>query len=125
MQPNTAQGATAPLRVLLATWGTTGDMVAYTGLASGLTGAGHHVTVVTSNRYTPLFLEQGLRVRALPLDEQEAAIGRHKPRRACIDNGQQMALAAAQGLLDAAREGCDVLLARPLMHPRPSSPAGA
>ncbi|WP_338930504.1 glycosyltransferase [Streptomyces netropsis] len=105
-------------RVLLATWGTTGDIAPYTGLATGLSRAGHQVTVVTSRRYAALFREHGLRVRAMPLDEQEAAVGAHKARRARIDNGRDMALTAGKVLLEAAGEGTDVLLAHPLLHPQ-------
>ncbi|WP_058043553.1 glycosyltransferase [Streptomyces roseifaciens] len=107
-----------PQRILLATWGTTGDIAPYTGLATGLSRSGHQVTVVTSQRYAALFREHGLRVRAMPLDEQEAAVGAHKPRRARIDNGRDMALTAGKALLEAAGEGTDVLLAHPLMHPQ-------
>ncbi|MFC5148799.1 glycosyltransferase [Streptomyces aureoversilis] len=107
-----------PQRILLATWGTTGDIAPYTGLATGLSQAGHQVTVVTSRRYAALFREHGLRVRAMPLDEQEAAVGAHKPRRARIENGRDMALTAGKVLLDAAGEGTDVLLTHPLMHPQ-------
>ncbi|MFE5867456.1 glycosyltransferase [Streptomyces roseifaciens] len=107
-----------PQRILLATWGTTGDIAPYTGLATGLSKAGHQVTVVTSRRYAALFREHGLRVRSMPLDEQEAAVGAHKPRRARIDNGRDMALTAGKVLLEAAGEGVDVLLAHPLMHPQ-------
>ncbi|MFF7020207.1 glycosyltransferase [Streptomyces klenkii] len=111
-------------RVLLATWGTTGDIAPYTGLATGLSRAGHQVTVVTSRRYAALFREHGLRVRAMPLDEQEAAVGSHKARRARrshrarIDNGRDMALTAGKVLLEATGEGADVLLAHPLIHPQ-------
>ncbi|MEH6373378.1 glycosyltransferase [Streptomyces sp. KLMMK] len=107
-----------PQRILLAAWGTTGDIAPYTGLATGLSKAGHQVTVVTSRRYAALFREHGFRVRAMPLDEQEAAVGAHKPRRARIANGQDMALTAGKVLLEAAGEGADVLLAHPLMHPQ-------
>ncbi|MEU1672121.1 glycosyltransferase [Streptomyces roseifaciens] len=115
--PFTPQPAT-PQRILLATWGTTGDIAPYTGLATGLSKAGHQVTVVTSRRYAALFREHGLPVRAMPLDEQEAAVGAHKPRRARIDNGRDMALTAGKVLLEAAGEGTDMLLAHPLMHPQ-------
>ncbi|WP_190020325.1 glycosyltransferase [Streptomyces hiroshimensis] len=110
--------AATPQRILLATWGTTGDIAPYTGLATGLSKAGHQVTVVTSQRYAVPFREHGLRVRAMPLNEQEAAVGAHKPRRARIDNGRDMALTAGNVLLEAAGEGTDVLLAHPLMHPQ-------
>ncbi|MGX8903956.1 glycosyltransferase [Streptomyces netropsis] len=105
-------------RILLATWGTTGDIAPYTGLATGLSRAGHQVTVVTSRRYAALFREHGLRVRAIPLDEQEAAVGAHKTRRARLDNGRDMALTAGTVLLEAAGEGTDVLLSHPLLHPQ-------
>ncbi|WP_424893174.1 glycosyltransferase [Streptomyces sp. XH2] len=108
----------APRRIVLATWGTTGDVAPYTGLATGLREAGHQVTVVTSRRYAHLFRAHGLPVRAMPLDEQEAAVGAHKPRRARIDNGRDMALTAAGVLLEAAGEGADALLAHPLLHPQ-------
>ncbi|MGW2597201.1 glycosyltransferase [Streptomyces klenkii] len=116
--PRKSQPADPPRRILLATWGTTGDIAPYTGLATGLSRAGHQVTVVTSQRYAALFREHGLRVRAMPLDEQEAAVGTHKTRRARISNGQDMALTAGTTLLEACGEGADILLTHPLLHPQ-------
>ncbi|MFJ8621902.1 glycosyltransferase [Kitasatospora sp. NPDC093550] len=105
------------LRVLLATWGTTGDIAPYTGLALGLRDAGHHVTVATSRRHAPRFAEHGLPVRSMPLDHQEELMARHKPWRERLRNGQDIAGTAARTLLEAADDGADVLLAHPLLHP--------
>ncbi|MFI1172658.1 glycosyltransferase [Streptomyces melanogenes] len=105
-------------RVLLATWGTTGDIAPYTGLATGLKDAGHDVTVVTSNRYADAFRQHGLGVHAMPLDQYEAAIGQLSTRRARTNNAREMATVAARCLLEAASEGTDFLLAHPLLHPQ-------
>ncbi|MEU9046205.1 MULTISPECIES: glycosyltransferase [unclassified Kitasatospora] len=104
-------------RVLLATWGTTGDIAPYTGLALGLRDAGHHVTVATSRRHAPRFADHGLPVHTMPLDRQEALMAQRKPWRERLRNGQDIATTAARTLLEAAGNGTDVLLAHPLMHP--------
>ncbi|UQI46212.1 hypothetical protein M1P56_18640 [Streptomyces sp. HU2014] len=117
MHSPTPRPPAAPQRVLLATWGSTGDIAPYAGLAVALEEAGHRVTVVTSNRYAPVFRRHRLTVRAMPLDAQEATIGPHRTRRARIANAAHMADVSARCLLDAAREGADVLLAHPLLHP--------
>ncbi|MGW7065204.1 glycosyltransferase [Streptomyces sp. NPDC054904] len=111
-------GSGASRRIVLATWGTAGDIVPYTGLASGLQKAGHHVVVVTSDRHAGAFRSVGLEVRAMPLERQEAAIALPKGRGAKTENARDMALVAAEHLLTAASAGADLLLAHPLLHPQ-------
>ncbi|WP_329395353.1 glycosyltransferase [Streptomyces melanogenes] len=118
MEPESPPPPRTRRRVLLATWGTTGDIAPYTGLATGLKNAGHDVTVVTSNRYVDAFRQHGLGVRAMPLDEYEAAIGQLPTRRARLHNAREMATVAARCLLEAASEGTEFLLAHPLLHPQ-------
>ncbi|MEU6058239.1 glycosyltransferase [Streptomyces sp. NPDC047097] len=105
------------LRVLLATWGTMGDIAPYTGVAAGLSAVGHQVTVVTSARHAPRFTALGLPVRAMHLDDQEELMGRSKPVTARVRNGRDIARTASGTLLDAAAEGTDLILAHPLLHP--------
>ncbi|MFJ5811592.1 glycosyltransferase [Streptomyces sp. NPDC093093] len=105
------------LRILLATWGTTGDIAPYTGLALGLRDAGHHVTIVTSTRYAPHFTVHGLPVREMPLAHQDDLMTQPVPRWASMRNGHDVAAAAAPALLEAAAEGADIILAHPLLHP--------
>ncbi|WP_060179620.1 glycosyltransferase [Streptomyces sp. IMTB 1903] len=107
-----------PRRILLATWGSTGDIAPYTGIATALRSAGHHLTVLTSSRYAPLFRAHHLDVHALPLDDHEDAIGRSPSRRARIGNAQDMAVIAAQGMLAEAEKPLDLVLAHPLLHPQ-------
>ncbi|MYT26986.1 hypothetical protein GTW69_43115, partial [Streptomyces sp. SID7760] len=106
------------LRVLLATWGTTGDIAPYTGIAVALRDAGCHVTVVTSRRYADHFTVHGLTVRAIPLDRQEALAAQPKSRRAKRLNGQAITTTTATTMLNAAADGTDILLAHPLLHPQ-------
>ncbi|MFF3070230.1 glycosyltransferase [Kitasatospora sp. NPDC057904] len=118
MDRNPAIVLSAPRRVVLATWGTAGDIAPYAGLAAGLKKAGHDVVVVTSGRHAATFHGLALKVRAMPLDRQEAEIGQPRARRARRDNARDMALIAAEHLLAAAGAGADVLLAHPLLHPQ-------
>lgn len=106
------------LRVLLATWGTTGDIAPYTGIAIALRDVGCHVTVVTSRRYAAHFTVHGLTVRAMPLDRQEALATQPKSRSAKRLNGQDITTTAATTMLNAAADGTDILLAHPLLHPQ-------
>ncbi|MFI5642882.1 glycosyltransferase [Streptomyces goshikiensis] len=106
------------LRVLLATWGTTGDIAPYTGIAVALRDAGCHVTVVTSRRYAAHFTVHGLTVRTMPLDRQEALATQPKSRSAKRLNGQDITTTAATTMLNAAADGTDILLTHPLLHPQ-------
>ncbi|MFF4105618.1 glycosyltransferase [Streptomyces sp. NPDC001903] len=118
MDGNPVVPARVPRRVVLATWGTAGDIAPYTGLAAGLMRAGHEVVVVTSDRYSAAFRGLGLTVCAMPFDRHEAAIGQFTSRRARTKNSQEMAVIAAEHLLMVAGRGADVLLAHPLLHPQ-------
>ncbi|GAA2260302.1 hypothetical protein GCM10010145_32000 [Streptomyces ruber] len=53
------------------TAGSRGDVAPYTGLGHGLARAGHEVTLVTHERFTPLVSGSGVRFHALPVDPRE------------------------------------------------------
>ncbi|WP_406251129.1 glycosyltransferase [Streptomyces cyaneofuscatus] len=114
------------MRALLVTWGSTGDVLPYVGLGSGLRAAGVEVTAVTSERLAPFFRRHGMTVRELPLARHEESAlaadrferGQSLRRlRSRKRNAQDMARVIARGVLDAASQGTDVLLAHPLAHP--------
>ncbi|MFD3869423.1 glycosyltransferase [Streptomyces sp. NPDC058623] len=115
MRPTTADNPA--LRVLVATWGTAGDIGPYTGIAVALKAAGHRVTVVTSNRYAKSFTDHGIAVRAIPLDHFEERAGQAKPWLERVRNGQAISTEAASVMLGTAAEGQDILLTHPLLHP--------
>lgn len=113
-------------RALLVTWGSTGDVLPYVGLGSGLRAAGVEVTAVTSERLAPFFRRHGMTVRELPwARHEESALAADRFERGQSlrrlrsrkRNAQDMARVIARGVLDAASQGTDVLLAHPLAHP--------
>ncbi|MGW9301619.1 glycosyltransferase [Streptomyces cyaneofuscatus] len=108
------------------TWGSTGDVLPYVGLGSGLRAAGVEVTAVTSERLAPFFRRHGMTVRELPwARHEESALAADRFERGQSlrrlrsrkRNAQDMARVIARGVLDAASQGTDVLLAHPLAHP--------
>ncbi|MGW6972552.1 glycosyltransferase [Streptomyces sp. NPDC054952] len=105
------------LRVLVATWGTAGDIAPYTGIAVALKAAGHRVTVVTSNRYAKNFTDHGIAVRAIHIDHFEERARQAKPWRERVHNGQAISTEAGSVMLGTAAEGQDILLTHPLLHP--------
>ncbi|MEU6310753.1 glycosyltransferase [Streptomyces sp. NPDC047014] len=116
--PPTPSGPATPQRILLATWGSTGDIAPYTGIATALKAAGHDLTVLTSHRYAPLFRAHQVHVHPLPLDDHEALIGHHPSPRARLRNAQSMAVITAQAMLAAAEKPIDLVLTHPLLHPQ-------
>ncbi|MBY8883661.1 glycosyltransferase [Streptomyces sp. PTM05] len=114
------------MRVLLVTWGTTGDALPYAGLGTRLRVAGVMVTVATSERLAPVFRRHGMPVHVLPLAEhEESALApdrfdrRQSPARLRRRkrNAQDMAQVIARGVIGAVAQGVDVILAHPLTHP--------
>ncbi|MEU9378451.1 glycosyltransferase [Streptomyces sp. NPDC048255] len=114
------------MRILLVTWGTTGDVLPYAGLGVRLKAAGHEVVVATSERHAATFRRHGMPVRELPLARQEKsalAADRFDPwqsparLRRRKRNAQDMAQVIARGVLDAVGQGVDTILAHPLAHP--------
>ncbi|MFJ2406594.1 glycosyltransferase [Streptomyces xanthochromogenes] len=114
------------MRILLVTWGSTGDVAPYAGLAVQLLAARHQVVVATSERHAPAFRVHGMPVRVLPLARQEEsalAADRYdrwqspSRLRRRTRNGQDIAQVMASGVADAVREGVDAILAHPLAHP--------
>ncbi|GAA1912994.1 glycosyltransferase [Streptantibioticus ferralitis] len=108
------------MRVLIATAGSHGDVVPYTGLGLRLRAAGHEVSVATHTRSAELVRRCGLCFHPLPLDDQ--AMG--EPGRGSGDGGrgvllspvQQMRLARqlapkmADAVAGACASGAEVLL---------------
>ncbi|MET9365374.1 glycosyltransferase [Streptomyces sp. NPDC006632] len=114
------------MRILLVTWGSTGDVAPYAGLAVQLVAARHEVVVATSERHAPAFRVHGLPVRVLPLaGQEESALAADRfdrwqspaRLRRRTRNGQDIAHVMARGVVDAVREGVDAILAHPLPHP--------
>ncbi|MEW2576714.1 glycosyltransferase [Streptomyces syringium] len=113
------------MRILLVTWGSTGDVLPYAGLGARLKAAGHEVTACTSERHAPRFRDCGIPVHVLALARQEeSALAAERfdrwqsPARfhRRMRNGQDMAQVIAQGVLKAS-DGAQVILAHPLVHP--------
>ncbi|MGK5544052.1 glycosyltransferase [Streptomyces sp. URMC 127] len=114
------------MRILLVTWGSTGDVLPYAGLGSGLSAAGHEVAAVTSERHALRFRVHGMPVHVLPLAQQEkSALAAERfdrwqspaRLRRRLRNAQDMAQVVARGVLEAVADGVDVILAHPLLHP--------
>ncbi|GGX92871.1 glycosyltransferase [Streptomyces hiroshimensis] len=109
------------MHVLLVTSGSTGDVAPFTGLGVRLRQAGHEVTVATHERFTGLIRSCGLGFRRLPLDplDMHEACARKLPGRAdgplgtltIAKQGTVYAADLAHGILQAARQGADVLVA--------------
>lgn len=114
------------MRILLVTWGTTGDVLPYAGLGVRLKAAGQEVVVATSERHSATFRRHGMPVHELPLARQEKSAlaadrfdrwqspARLRRRK---HNAQDMAQVIARGVLDAVGQGVDAILAHPLAHP--------
>ncbi|MWA08268.1 glycosyltransferase [Streptomyces sp. BA2] len=114
------------MRMLLVTWGSTGDVAPYVGLGVRLRAAGQEVVVATSERHAPRFRLHDIPVHVLPLARQEeSALAADRfdrwqsPSRIRrrVSNAQDIAQVIARGVLDAVGQGTDVILAHPLAHP--------
>ncbi|MEU1375461.1 glycosyltransferase [Streptomyces triculaminicus] len=116
------------MRILLVTWGSTGDVLPYAGLGARLRAAGHEVVAATSERHASRFRVHGMPVHVLPLARQEESAlaadrfdrwqspARIKRR---TRNAQDIAQVIAREVLAAATsgKGAEVILAHPLPHP--------
>ncbi|MEU9996469.1 glycosyltransferase [Streptomyces sp. NPDC050848] len=114
------------MRMLLVTWGSTGDVAPYVGLGVRLRAAGHEVVVATSERHALAFRRHAMPVYVLPLARQEESAlaadrfdrwqspGRIRRR---VRNAQDIAQVIARGVLDAVGQGVDIILTHPLAHP--------
>ncbi|WP_030790274.1 glycosyltransferase [Streptomyces sp. NRRL S-920] len=114
------------MRLLLVTWGSTGDVAPYVGLGVRLVAAGQEVVVATSERHAPRFRLHNMPVHVLPLARQEESAlaadrfdrwqspARLRRRKR---NAQDIAQVMARGVLEATGQGVDAILAHPLAHP--------
>ncbi|MGX8909994.1 glycosyltransferase [Streptomyces netropsis] len=109
------------MRLLIATVGSRGDVAPYTGLGVRLRQAGHEVTIATHAGFAGLVGQAGLGFRALPVDPraQLASAAGQRILRAgtgatavmeLLRMGRTVMPALGRGLLDAARQGTDLLL---------------
>ncbi|MEW2576468.1 glycosyltransferase [Streptomyces syringium] len=109
------------MRLLIATVGSRGDVAPYTGLGVRLRQAGHEVTIATHDGFAGLVGQAGLGFRSLPLDPraQLASAAGQRILRAgtgatavmeLLRMGRTIMPALGRGLLDAARQGTDLLL---------------
>lgn len=114
------------MRILLVTWGSTGDVLPYAGLGARLRAAGHEVAAATSERHASRFRALGMPVHVLELarheesalaptrfDRWQSPARLHSRKR----NAQDIAQVIAQGVLKAVSNGAEVILAHPLAHP--------
>ncbi|MET9643656.1 glycosyltransferase [Streptomyces syringium] len=109
------------MRLLIATVGSRGDVAPYTGLGVRLRQAGHEVTIATHDGFAGLAGQAGLGFRPLPVDPraQLASAAGQRVLRAgtgatavmeLLRMGRTVMPALGRGLLDAARQGTDLLL---------------
>ncbi|WP_354643068.1 glycosyltransferase [Kitasatospora camelliae] len=109
------------MRILIATAGSRGDIAPYTGPAVRLREAGHEVAIATHTRFEGLVRAAGVDFRPLPVDPREE-LASDPGQRLLEAGGSPLALARllhlgrrfmpelGEGLLAAARQGCDLLL---------------
>ncbi|QLE73099.1 glycosyltransferase family 1 protein [Streptomyces rectiverticillatus] len=109
------------MHVLFVTSGSTGDVAPFTGLGVRLQQAGHAVTVATHERFAGLIRACGLGFRRLPLDPREmheACAQRLSGRTdgplgtlMVAKQGTAYTADLAHGILQAVRQGADVVVA--------------
>lgn len=120
-------GIIVTVRIAIMTAGSRGDVAPFTGLAAGLAGAGHAVTLVTHGRFEPLVAGSGAKFHALPVDPHQqlhSARGRGLHRSATgagklarvVSLARALAGELTDGLVEAA-PGHDVLVASASMVP--------
>ncbi|AZM57275.1 UDP-glucose--sterol glucosyltransferase [Streptomyces sp. WAC 01529] len=114
------------MRILLVTWGSTGDVLPYAGLGARLKAAGHEVTAATSERHAARFQAGGMPVHILPLARhEESALSAERfdrwqspaRLRRRKRNAQEMTQVIARGVLEAVTNGAEIILAHPMTHP--------
>ncbi|MFJ8470957.1 glycosyltransferase [Kitasatospora sp. NPDC094011] len=105
-------GRITPLRILIVTTGSRGDVAPFTGLGRRLVAAGHRVAVLAHPTFAPLIESCGLEYRPLPGDPKELILRRARATspeetrtlmRAFVDG-------LADGVADAVTGGVDLLL---------------
>jgi UDP:flavonoid glycosyltransferase YjiC (YdhE family) len=116
------------MRVLIVTVGTWGDVAPYLGLGLRLKAAGHEVALSTHQRFAQAVLTHGLHHRPLPADpwqEMRSPDDRRLARTAtaplklsrAVRHFRSFLPRLTDGMLEAARQGTDVLLASSLADP--------
>lgn len=116
------------MRVLIVTAGSWGDVAPYTGLGARLRAAGHEVTIATHRRFQGAVTAHGLDFRPLPVDPREhlaSAAGQGLARAVSppVAMARLVRMARAfmprltEGVVDAVRQGADVLLSSTLTDP--------
>ncbi|MFC7017971.1 glycosyltransferase [Streptomyces viridiviolaceus] len=116
------------MRVLIVTVGTWGDVAPYLGLGLRLQAAGHEVALTTHLRFAEAVLTHGLHHHPLPADpwhEIRSPHGRRLARAAtapvklgrALRHFQSFLPRLTDGVLEAVRQGADVLLASSLADP--------
>ncbi|MGI8310886.1 glycosyltransferase [Saccharopolyspora hattusasensis] len=109
------------MRILIATAGTSGDVLPYTGLAVRLQESGHEVALATHMPFAEAVRCRGLEFRALPVDPLVQLSSREGQRLVRSGSGPAALLHAARlgreflrefghGILAAAEHGVDVIL---------------
>ncbi|MEU6089360.1 glycosyltransferase [Streptomyces sp. NPDC047085] len=96
------------MRILIATAGSRGDVAPYTGLGVALAGAGHEVTLATTDTFAALAHDAGLGFTRLPADPRAhggAGSGRELMRTAAA-----FVTELGRGFADAVAEGTDLLV---------------
>ncbi|MFG2881407.1 glycosyltransferase [Streptomyces sp. NPDC048297] len=96
------------MRILIATAGSRGDVAPCTGLGAALAGAGHEVTLATTDTFASLARGAGLGFRRLPADPRGhggAGSGRELMRTAAA-----FVTELGRGFADAVAEGTDLLV---------------
>lgn len=116
------------MRVLIVTAGSWGDVAPYTGLGVRLRAAGHEVAIATHARFEAAVTAHGLGFRALPVDPREELASAHgqglaRAVSAPVAMARVMRMARefmprlTRGVVDAVRQGADVLLGSTLTDP--------
>ncbi|MFG2981790.1 glycosyltransferase [Streptomyces sp. NPDC048258] len=116
------------MRVLIVTAGSWGDVAPYTGLGVRLRSAGHDVAIATHVRFRDAVTAHGIGFRALPVDPREvlaSAAGRSLARAVSPPVAMARLMRMAQefmprltsGVVDAVRQGADVLLSSTFTDP--------
>ncbi|MFF9909563.1 glycosyltransferase [Streptomyces sp. NPDC013457] len=116
------------MRVLIVTAGSWGDVAPYTGLGVRLRAAGHDVALATHERFEQAVTTHGLGFRPLPVDPRAELASEHgqglaRAAAAPVELARIVRMAAAfmprlsAGVVDAVRQGADVLLSSTVTEP--------
>ncbi|MER8187724.1 glycosyltransferase [Kitasatospora sp. NPDC094015] len=109
------------MRILIATAGSRGDVSPFLGLGRRLAEAGHQVALATHTGFEPQVVAAGLEFRPLPVDPR-AELAAERGQRMLRAGGGPLAMAhllrmgrsfmpeLARGVLEAARQGTDLVL---------------